>query len=528
MKIVCLYIATGRYTVFWKDFYLSAEKYLLPEAQKDYFMFTDNEHIDFEENANVFKIYQKKLGWPYDTMMRFDMFLTQEEKLKEYDYIYFFNANMEFVAPVGDEFLPDESGLVMGLHPGYYNKKPDEYPYDRNPKSTAYIPYGQGKHYVQGCLNGGTSEAYLELCKTCSANTHKDLEQNIIALWHDESHLNKYVQDKPYKLLACNYLYPEGKKLKPFNKNIKIIQRNKNDKKWGGTDNLRQFAKDTRYKDKFDVVILTATKDMESLNLCTDLLRKNLEFKNLNIISNQKPQIKTAFTYINENKIMSGLSYQTVESYFKSRNIKNARVGWYLQQFIKMAYAFICNDEYYLLWDSDTLMLRPITFFDADGRILFDNSREWKDDVFNKTVVSVLGYERPTDKTFIVEHMMIKTECMRDLVQTIAKNRPIEDFWKIILDGIDDDDLSYGGFSEFEVIGTFMQHQYPDLIAYRPLKSNRNFAKKIGLNITKYDIWALAQKFDFGSIEKKHKIKTAKYKIWCNKIKNFIKYQLQR
>ena len=239
MKIACLYIATGRYTVFWKDFYLSAEKYLLPEAQKDYFMFTDNEHIDFEENANVFKIYQKKLGWPYDTMMRFDMFLTQEEKLKEYDYIYFFNANMEFVAPVGEEFLPDESGLVMGLHPGYYNKEPDEYPYDRNPQSTAYIPYGQGKHYVQGCLNGGTSAAYLELCKTCSANTHKDLEQNIIALWHDESILNKYVLNKNPLILDCRYLYPEGKNLHPFKKDIKILLHDKSAPKYGGHAWLR-------------------------------------------------------------------------------------------------------------------------------------------------------------------------------------------------------------------------------------------------------------------------------------------------
>lgn len=241
MKIACLYIATGRYTVFWKDFYLSAKKYLLtpPRVQKDFFVFTDNEHIDFEENADVFKIYQKKLGWPYDTMMRFDMFLTQEEKLKEYDYIYFFNANMEFVAPVGDEFLPDESGLVMGLHPGYYGKKPDEYPYDRNPKSTAYIPYGQGKHYVQGCLNGGTSEAYLKLCHECSKMVHTDLDNNVIPKFHDESVLNKYVLDKNPLILDCRYLYPEGKNLRPFKKDIRILIRDKSDPKYGGHAWLR-------------------------------------------------------------------------------------------------------------------------------------------------------------------------------------------------------------------------------------------------------------------------------------------------
>ena len=238
-KIAVLYIATGRYIVFWKDFYKSSQKYFLKNYEKEYFVFTDNENFPFKNKSNVHYINQPNLGWPDNTLMRFDMFLTQKNKLKNFDYIYFFNANMQFKSQVDKDILPDESGLVMGLHPGFYNKTPNEYTYDRNPESTAYIPYDQGKYYVQGCLNGGTSEAYLKLCEECSKNIHKDKEKNIVALWHDESHLNKYVLNKKFKLLPCNYLYPECWNLKDYKNDIKIIQIMKDKIQYGGIDWLR-------------------------------------------------------------------------------------------------------------------------------------------------------------------------------------------------------------------------------------------------------------------------------------------------
>lgn len=241
MKIACLYIATGRYTVFWKDFYLSAEKYFITEAQKDYFLFTDNETVDFENNDNVFKIYQKKLGWPYDTMMRFDIFLTQKDKLQNYDYIFFFNANLELLQPVTAEVLPAamSDGLVVCQHPGFYNKTNKDFTYERNPDSAAFIPQGAGYCYVAGGLNGGTAAAYLRLCQECSNMVHRDLDNGIVPLWHDESILNKYILDKKPLILDCRYLYPEGKNLRPFKRDIKILIRDKSNPKYGGHAYLR-------------------------------------------------------------------------------------------------------------------------------------------------------------------------------------------------------------------------------------------------------------------------------------------------
>ena len=40
-KVAVLYICTGKYDVFWKDFYISYEKYFLPDCEKHYYVFTD-------------------------------------------------------------------------------------------------------------------------------------------------------------------------------------------------------------------------------------------------------------------------------------------------------------------------------------------------------------------------------------------------------------------------------------------------------------------------------------------------------
>jgi len=78
MKIGILYICTGKYDIFWKDFYLSSEKYLLKNHEKHYFVFTDSKTIfDAANNKNIHVIYQKNLGWPNNALMRYHIFLKE-------------------------------------------------------------------------------------------------------------------------------------------------------------------------------------------------------------------------------------------------------------------------------------------------------------------------------------------------------------------------------------------------------------------------------------------------------------------
>lgn len=234
MKIGILYICTGNYTIFWDDFYHSCEEKFMPMHERFYFVFTDGD-INTFENENVKVIFQPKLGWPYDTLKRFEMFLKIEEDLQKMDYVFFFNANIIVNEKIGEEILPDDDQeLTVVLHPAQYQKNNTQFSYDRNPDSLACIPMGEGEIYVQGAFNGGTSSRFLKMSKQLNENTEDDLKRDVVALWHDESHLNKYIVGKNVKVLDPGYVYPEGWKL-PFE--MKMYTRKK--KKYGGHKKLR-------------------------------------------------------------------------------------------------------------------------------------------------------------------------------------------------------------------------------------------------------------------------------------------------
>lgn len=106
-KIGMLYICTGKYTVFWPEFYRSFEEKFLPGCEKEYFVFTDAPAIEYEDAPRVHRIYQEAYPWPYSTLKRFSIFLTQEDALRGMDYLFFFNANLTCKKTVtAEEFLP--------------------------------------------------------------------------------------------------------------------------------------------------------------------------------------------------------------------------------------------------------------------------------------------------------------------------------------------------------------------------------------------------------------------------------------
>lgn len=237
MKIGILYICTGKYSIFWKDFFETCELNFLPGSEKHYFVFTDDSRIAYADRYNVHTRYQKSLEWPFPTLLRFQMFVSVKEQLEEMDYIFFFNANMKFVSPIkAEEVLPDNKthdGLVVVLHSGYYKATPDKLPFEsKQRKSLAFME--TGKNYFQGCFNGGTRQAYLKMIQELQKNVQQDLDNNIIAVWHDESHLNKYMSTRNPRILSPAFSYPEGQSLDMVPRILMLDKR-----RVGGHDYLR-------------------------------------------------------------------------------------------------------------------------------------------------------------------------------------------------------------------------------------------------------------------------------------------------
>lgn len=241
-KVAILYIATGRYIVFWDQFYRSMEEKFLPEFKKHYFIFTNHTDMKFPQNVTV--IYRRVHGFPGDTIDRFDMFLSIKDKLKKYKYTYFLNANAFVTKLVRNEILPTPSqGITVTWHPEYYReKKRETFPYDTNPNSTAYIPSYKGKYYVQGSFNGGITEDYLKMAEVLADEVKENKKRNVMARWHDESHLNHYILDKNPLVLPPSYTWAnfDYTLLNIVKDEIRIKMRDKDG--YGGVEWLRGYT----------------------------------------------------------------------------------------------------------------------------------------------------------------------------------------------------------------------------------------------------------------------------------------------
>ena len=193
-----------------------------------YFVWTDD--LTIGNGLNRVKVLNRSCrGFPADSLFRFEMFLQAKEELTHYDYLYFFNANALFLQPVGEEILPDDSGLAVGRWPGRRERQhPMFYPYERNKQSTAYIPPHRHPYvYFMGGLNGGIASAYLNMAQTLNENIHKDWDKSIVAYVYDESHINRYLRDHPCKILGPEFTTPEEFTRKHLNYQPKIIFRDK-------------------------------------------------------------------------------------------------------------------------------------------------------------------------------------------------------------------------------------------------------------------------------------------------------------
>lgn len=162
---------------------------------------------DIERIPNLTVFPTESVEWPLPTLMRYHLYLQQEEKLREYDYIFHCDVDMRFVDYVGDEILGE--GLTAAFHP-MYNLRPSFYaPFEPNPESKAYVP--QQKHYYAGGFQGGRTEEFIDAMKEIKKTVDYDFGKNYVARWNEESHWNKYLVDHPPAItLSPAYVYPDS------------------------------------------------------------------------------------------------------------------------------------------------------------------------------------------------------------------------------------------------------------------------------------------------------------------------------
>jgi histo-blood group ABO system transferase len=202
VSIAVVIIATGgeRYTQYAAPLIASLKKFFPPH---DVFLFTDS-----HEQFDAIKIDYPDLGWPRATLMRYHAILGQQRMLSGFDYIFYLDVDLLVVSKIEPEEIL-ANGITAVLHGGFPTT------FERRWESTAYVPEIITEPYYQGTVVGGSTRAFLDMCETISRAIDVDDDNGIMAIWHDESHLNRYLLvHTPAKVLTPAYCFSDGVKVK--------------------------------------------------------------------------------------------------------------------------------------------------------------------------------------------------------------------------------------------------------------------------------------------------------------------------
>ncbi len=217
-RVVLLVVATNKYFKLVEPLLESTDRHFLPGDHYEVILFTN-----LDQTPDCLALVARRNGrargairlkhieheaWPMMTLLRY-RFFSQVPDLSGYDYIFYSDCDMRFVAEVGDEILG--AGLTAVRHCRFYQKKRRDYTYETRPESRACIPPDQGVNYYAGGFQGGTAAAYLAASAECARRIEADLANGIIAIWHDESHWNALLarQPGPLTILDPGYCMAE-------------------------------------------------------------------------------------------------------------------------------------------------------------------------------------------------------------------------------------------------------------------------------------------------------------------------------
>ncbi|MGC4014579.1 MAG: glycosyltransferase [Luteolibacter sp.] len=206
-KVGLLVIATANYRKFVIPLVRSIRRNFLPEDEVTIFLFTDG---DFSNSADLRVIPIEHSPWPGMVMRRHALLREHAAEFADMDYLFYLDADMRVVSKVGDEILGD---LVAVVHPGFHDQPRSKFTYEKRPESTACIADHEGSRYFVGAFQGGRRETFLEAVRVMAEKIDQDDANGVMARWHDESHWNRYLIDRPPGVMlppdyAC---YPDSR-----------------------------------------------------------------------------------------------------------------------------------------------------------------------------------------------------------------------------------------------------------------------------------------------------------------------------
>jgi hypothetical protein len=238
-------VAIGaRYIRYWENLLISADTNFDSFSNVRAHVFTDRPLLVAQLAKRLRKIAVvahpvPTVGWPEATMLRYQFFLERAEDLSE-DVLIYLDADMEIRSAIPASIVSKchRDGALLVQHPGFY-RSPEvrnrasfyvAHPgflvrdaitmvrfgglgdWETRKTSTAFVPRGERRTYVCGGTWMARRDVFVSICRELSNSTALDESRNVVAKWHDESHLNRFQAERNYTVLSPSWCFVEHAK----------------------------------------------------------------------------------------------------------------------------------------------------------------------------------------------------------------------------------------------------------------------------------------------------------------------------
>lgn len=243
-------VATNIYFDYWQKMVSSADQLSNSSDQITFFVFTEQiqkieEFSKTLKNVKVVGFEVIPYRWPDATLLRYQIFSDQYPTM-DTDLLMHLDADMIFSSNPWQNIrqLVANTQICLIQHPGFWRPTGLSRVYfylrhpltmykdlrmktslggigawETRPESEAFVPRKLRGRYFCGGTWFGPRQAIGELLKELSDQVSRDGKNEVIAKWHDESHLNKWAAEKRINTfspeLCFDETYPQLRKLKP-------------------------------------------------------------------------------------------------------------------------------------------------------------------------------------------------------------------------------------------------------------------------------------------------------------------------
>ena len=208
MRIGVVVLATNAYFVLGVRFVKRFMQFYKGREKIKFFFLSDvNPHDYLPDDIDVEYIYTSNSNWVDGTNLKFISIIGLENRKVDVnvDYLFYFDADTNVDKPFTEEWFL--GNMVGGQHYGDQTWMLENKPYDRNPKSKAYIPKDTTlpQMYFYGAFFGGTKDNMISFCKKMREYQLADKAWGYEPGVNDESYINREFHfNPPEKIVLSN------------------------------------------------------------------------------------------------------------------------------------------------------------------------------------------------------------------------------------------------------------------------------------------------------------------------------------